>query len=134
MTQKRPVLERNHEDRWQAASDMQGTPIPGPHWLSVDLVQQCTLSSVLIDWETARSDDYWIEGKVNKDPETWGRVNCVRMEERIMKPPHIIDVLGCYYDSTGEGVTQASVFRLFINSTATKWGVSVWHLELYGSC
>jgi len=41
------------KDRWQAASDMNGTPIPGPQWLEIDLKQTCIAEKFIIDWETA---------------------------------------------------------------------------------
>lgn len=40
-------------DRWQAASDLNGTPIPGPQWLEIDLKQTCIAERFVIDWETA---------------------------------------------------------------------------------
>ena len=40
-------------DRWQAASDLNGTPIPGPQWLAIDLKQTCIAERFAIDWETA---------------------------------------------------------------------------------
>ena len=41
------------KDRWQAAKNMQGVPIPGPHWIEVDLEQRCICSRFLVDFETA---------------------------------------------------------------------------------
>jgi len=35
------------KDRWQAAKDMSGTPIPGPHWLAVDLKQAVRVWTML---------------------------------------------------------------------------------------
>jgi hypothetical protein len=40
-------------DRWQAASDMSGSPIPGSQWLEVDLGRTCVAERFVIDWETA---------------------------------------------------------------------------------
>jgi hypothetical protein len=62
-------------DRWQAAGDMNGTPLPGPHWLQVfaaaaqcrtsfdhgrkvSLQQPSLVFRVAIDWETAHCSDY----------------------------------------------------------------------------
>ena len=42
--------------RWQAAKNMKGEPIPGPHWIEVDLGgDECIVSRVLVDWETAHA-------------------------------------------------------------------------------
>lgn len=49
------------KDRWQAATNMRGTPIPGPHWIEIDLQKEYpveALSKIVIDWEDAYSD-YW---------------------------------------------------------------------------
>ena len=46
-------------DRWQAAANMQGVPIPGEHWIEVDLGRRCTVSRVLLDWEAAWSS-HWV--------------------------------------------------------------------------
>jgi hypothetical protein len=51
------------KDRWQAASDMGGTPIPGAHWVEIDLQRLCHIDSVLIDWEEAYSQHWTIKGK-----------------------------------------------------------------------
>jgi len=42
-------------DRWQAALNMQGTPIPGEHWVQIDLGSPCIITRVVLDWETAWS-------------------------------------------------------------------------------
>ena len=44
------------KDRWQAAKNMKGEPIPGPHWIEVDLGRSCTCSRFVIDFETAHSE------------------------------------------------------------------------------
>ena len=42
----------------QAAADMSGKPIPGEHWLLVDLQQPVQPTSVEIDFETAFAEEY----------------------------------------------------------------------------
>lgn len=39
--------------RWQAASDMGGTAIKGPHLVEIDFGQEVNVCTVEIDWETA---------------------------------------------------------------------------------
>ncbi len=48
-------------DRWQAASDMGGTAIPGAHWVRLDFHRNITIGKVVLDWEAAYSDDYRLE-------------------------------------------------------------------------
>ena len=57
------ILNRGDDwlkDRWQAASDMGGTAIPGPHKVEIDLGRDVRVCSVEIDWETAYAKDYTI--------------------------------------------------------------------------
>ena len=49
------------KDRWQAASDMGGTAIPGRHWLVVDLGRPVVADRVVLDWEAAFASKYRIE-------------------------------------------------------------------------
>ena len=71
------------EDRWQAASDMGGTAIPGEHWVTLDFTGALELegggdggagaavvfvNKVVLDWEAAYADDYRIEGRVDPPP------------------------------------------------------------------
>ena len=51
------------KDRWQAAKDMSGTPIPGPHWVAVGLDSSEVLHTVVLDWETAFADDWTLSGR-----------------------------------------------------------------------
>ena len=58
------------KDRWQAAKDMSGSPIPGPHWVSVQLDDSQSLHSVVLDWETAFADD-WALSVRKAGEDTW---------------------------------------------------------------
>ena len=40
---------------------MRGEPILGEHWIEVDLERICAPMKVLIDWETAFSDNWVVE-------------------------------------------------------------------------
>jgi hypothetical protein len=59
------------KDRWQAASDMGGTAIPGRHWILLDFSSLAANSSsilvtkIVLDWETAYATDYRIEGRMD---------------------------------------------------------------------
>ena len=45
-------------DRWQAAKNMKGEPIPGEHFLEIDLQREALISHIVIDWEDGYSDRY----------------------------------------------------------------------------
>ena len=48
-------------DRWQAAKDMTGKPIPGPQWVMIDLGRRAQLTRLVLDWETAYGKAYTVE-------------------------------------------------------------------------
>ncbi|KAJ1388479.1 hypothetical protein B484DRAFT_425807, partial [Ochromonadaceae sp. CCMP2298] len=48
--------------RWQAASDMGGTALPGEHWVILDLGRDTGVARVVLDWEAAFANDYVIQG------------------------------------------------------------------------
>ena len=63
------------KDRWQAASDMHGSAIPGSHWVILDISRMLSstneevyLTKIVLDWETAFASDYRIETRI--DPPT----------------------------------------------------------------
>ncbi|KAL3795547.1 hypothetical protein HJC23_009260 [Cyclotella cryptica] len=67
------------KDRWQAASDMGGTAIPGSHWVILDFSalytnsdQAAYVTKVVLDWETAFAYDYRIESRLNIPTSTGG--------------------------------------------------------------
>jgi hypothetical protein len=60
-------------DRWQAAANMQGEPLPGEHWLEVDLGAPHSLSRVLIDFEKAFAVSYTVQSRLAQG-EGWGTV------------------------------------------------------------
>jgi hypothetical protein len=45
-------------DRWQAASDMGGTAIPGSHWVQIEFPHPVRIDEVVLDWEAAYADEY----------------------------------------------------------------------------
>jgi hypothetical protein len=50
-------------DRWQAASDMGGTPIPGKHYLTINLQRLCKIENIDLDWEDAYSRHWMFYGR-----------------------------------------------------------------------
>ena len=51
------------KDRWQAAKNMQGAPIPGAHWLLVDLEATCVVERIDVEFESAFARDYTLKGR-----------------------------------------------------------------------
>jgi hypothetical protein len=116
------------KDRWQAAKNMQGVPIPGPHWIEVDLERACKVFKVLVDYETAYSADYAVFGR-NID-EGWISLADSKKGLLTLKPTnqHIVHEL-----ATDSSVSVRNV-KLSIRSIATRWGVSVWRFQIWGVC
>ena len=79
------------EDRWQAASDMGGTSIPGPHWLQINLKQSVQhITKVVIDYETAFADDYSIKCRSSSE-QKWGElvVSSRKVDSQVV-PQHVV--------------------------------------------
>jgi len=38
-----------------------GTPVIEPHWLEVDLQRPCHVTKIVIDWESAYSNDWVVQ-------------------------------------------------------------------------
>ena len=69
MIQDSPGKDWIH-DRWQAASNMHGTAIPGSHWVQLEFSEPIIINKVILDWEAAHADDYVLYGSM--DPITIG--------------------------------------------------------------
>ena len=120
------------KDRWQAASDMGGTAIPGPHNVEINFGRDVRVCSVEIDWETAYADDYAIhlDGERVFDgaaPET-RRVRTSGASPGVKgRPAHVV------HDVTLDECTPARALTIHINRGATPWGVSIWHVSVMGT-
>ena len=145
-------------DRWQAASDMGGTAIPGPHWILLDMGGRVGASRVVIDWETAHADEYRLEVRREPPPDgdggdaaAWsvlfdGGRDADRARRRVAtsgRSPGVRDrVVPLHYVHTidlprgGDAAAAAAAadfryLRLYIVRPAVGWGVSVWQLDVH---
>lgn len=120
------------KDRWQAASDMGGTAIPGAHKVEIDLGRDVRVCSVEIDWETAYADDYTIhlDGERVFDgaaPET-RRVRTSGASPGVKgRPAHVV------HEITLDECAPARALTIDIHRGATPWGVSIWHVGVMGT-
>jgi hypothetical protein len=112
-------------DRWQAASNMQGSPIPGTHYLHLFLNAKAIINHVIIDFETAYSDHYKLLGCITAD-------NCIILatsaNRKVVETSknHIIHRIELSNETPFISV------KLIIEKTSTQWGTSVWRLQLHG--
>jgi len=113
-------------DRWQAASNMQGSPIPGEHYLHLCLSQKVIIKHVIIDFETAYSNHYKLFGCVTADKcitELATSINRKIVDTSKNHIIHLVEINSEY---------PISSIKLVISKPSTQWGTSIWRLQLYG--
>lgn len=143
------------KDRWQAASDMGGTAIPGPHWVVLDFKRNVIVQAVKLDWETAYADEYRLEGSL-KPPSNTGSGSTVvegwtviynssieyhRSALRHIStsgvspgivtkklPLHVVH----YLNLSSLPQVELRYLRLYIVRPAAGWGVSLWQFDVVG--
>jgi hypothetical protein len=140
MTQQTPGTDWL-KDRWQAASDMHGTAIPGVHWVELEFPWYVeTISKVVLDWEAAFARDYRIE--VSMDQQDWHVVfdSHVDSDRRTSTesgqspgvtsktPLHIVHTV-----TVLDHVVPFKYLRVYIRKSAMGWGVSLWQVDVYGT-
>ena len=126
------------KDRWQAAKDMTGAPIPGAHWVEIDLERRCSVTRVIIDWEKAHATRYTVKGRsageaAHAETTTLAVGEKARVEKfTSSKRQHVIHDLEVV--RTREIQPAVEFVRVEIDRPATQWGSSIWELRVYGSC
>ncbi len=119
-------------DRWQAAKDMSGKPIPGPHFVLLSTSPNngfSAISRIVIDWETASASDIRISAVLSDSMSTliYKRGD---KRERSKSNKHIIDSIPINFKS--QNIGQIEKIRIDILSPETVWGSSIWHVEVFG--
>ena len=141
------MLVRVHrlKDRWQAASDMKGTPIRGPHWLEVDLGRPCRVTRFLLDWETAFASDYTVLGLAAATAAAPGLEDAATpvvladgaaVSSVTRAKQHVTHDLpaAAAASSAAPPPPWVQKVRLEIRKPATQWGVSLWQFQVFGVC
>eukprot|EP00946_MAST-07B_sp_MAST-7B-sp1_P003717 g3717.t1 len=121
------------KDRHQFASDMNGTPIPGKHWIQIDLHNDALmpgdLTSAQLDWETAYAEAYVFECA----PTSSGPYERREEESRRRVSPsakgHVIDDI---HFKPVDGEAGCRYVRLAIEHPATRWGASLYEIKIFG--
>lgn len=126
------------KDRWQSARNMMGDPIPGEHFLEVDLQRLCTVTKFLVDWELAWSNRYTIYGhtysggaavKTNSIPGLT-KLSVFRDARSSSMDKHVVHEMVVPHASPVS--VQYRYVRLVMHGGATKWAPSVWRFQIYG--
>lgn len=136
-------------DRWQSARNMQGEPVPGEHWLEIDLGRRSMITKILLDWEQAFCTDYTVFGhngaKVKGPDDTslttpiyldWKELTSGR-EARTSQPSkqHVYhELLLPPPPPSHSRKTKGSYrfIRLVMHRPATQWAPSLWRFQVYG--
>lgn len=124
------------KDRWQAAKDMTGAPIPGKHWLQFNLPRPAsTLTRVLIDYEVALSNDYAIDVSCLHPPGYWQTVHDSKRSSTALTKKERKGKMHVIHDITIKQKKCESFdkIKLRIRAPATRFGTSVWRFEAYGT-
>lgn len=129
------------KDRWQAASDMHGTAIPGVHWVVLEFPSVVSFASkVILDWEAAYARDYRIE--VSMDKVGWKVLFDSHIDSKLRTiaesgqspgvktktPLHILHTI-----TFPENEHKFKFLRVYIRKSAMGWGVSLWQLDVFGA-
>eukprot|EP00929_Paragymnodinium_shiwhaense_P084389 TRINITY_DN45113_c0_g2_i1.p1 TRINITY_DN45113_c0_g2~~TRINITY_DN45113_c0_g2_i1.p1 ORF type:complete len:349 (+),score=75.12 TRINITY_DN45113_c0_g2_i1:99-1145(+) len=136
------------KDRWQAAADMNGTPLKGEHWLAIEMEEEgAHLTRVVIDFEDAHAAEYiletgdslrgpWHELATIEEQSTGGRPvgfaqiwpggGPVKVQSRKQHVEHTLEK-----PEESRWLARKYV-RVRFTKPATAWGVSVWRLRMFG--
>ena len=135
------------KDRWQAAKNMQGVPIPGEHWVQLDFRKTVKeINSIVLDWETAFANKYAIEvsdseggwstlysrgftPKESPAPKYVGLVCGNARRDAATRKKHVVVTINC--QRSGDKRSSISSFRVKM-IPGTKWGVSLWEVDVLG--
>ena len=144
------------KDRWQAASDMHGTAIAGSHWIQMHFVDRVRVTRIILDWETAYSNDYSIQGCKVQPPPNDGKLKDGDCSVLLFDTRRTADVkhrsIHQYGQSPGVPKTRKLPLHVIhaLDDLPTDnndiwslrigirrpyhagWGVSLWRVEVYG--
>lgn len=105
--------------KWSSSRPTGSAPYSVENWLQVDLGKVQAVSQALVDWESSNSHDYRIEGSV--DGSSWTELARVQNTGTSNHRRDVIDF------------TTAHIRHLrVIGAPATKYGLNIWELEVYG--
>jgi chondroitin AC lyase len=105
--------------KWSSNRPAGAAPYTVENWLQVDLGKVQAVSQALVDWESSNSHDYRVEGSI--DGSSWTELAHV---ENTGTGNHRRDVV--------DFATAHIRYLRVIGTPATKYGLNIWELEVYG--
>lgn len=131
------------KDRWQAASDMGGTAIPGIHYVILDFHRYVKAFYAVLDWEAAYASAYQIKVKSLEDDEWKILFDGRNPKNKLLRavnqsgqspgvkfklPLHIVHSI----DLSRSKSVGFRFLQIYIVKPAAGWGVSLWQVDIYG--
>lgn len=105
--------------KWSSNRPSGSAPYTTENWIQVDLGRVTAVSQAVIDWESSNSTDYRVEGSV--DGQSWEQLAHVQNTGTGNHRRDTVD-----FD-----MAHVQYVRV-IGTPATKYGLNIWELELYG--
>ncbi|MFT4283849.1 MAG: discoidin domain-containing protein [Protaetiibacter sp.] len=105
--------------KWSSNRPTGAAPYTNENWLRVDLGAPTAVSQAVIDWESSNATDYRVEGSLDGD--TWSELAHVQNPGTANHRRDTVDF-----------ATAHVRYVRVIGSPATKYGLNIWELELYG--
>ncbi|PZQ87648.1 MAG: hypothetical protein DI534_14345 [Leifsonia xyli] len=105
--------------KWSSSRPTGAAPYTNENWLRVDLGRVRSVSQAVIDWESGNSVDYRVEGSI--DGLNWTELRRVQNTGTANHRRDTVDFASA----------QLRYLRV-IGAPATKYGLNIWELEVYG--
>lgn len=115
---KENAVDGNFNTRWSSLRKESGFD-KQEEWISVDLGRQTHIDVIELAWEAACSNNYSVE--VSNDNKTWKSVKQNLKSDSSLKDQITFDEL-----------IEARYVRIHSYSSATKYGISIYELSIYG--
>lgn len=135
------------KDRWQAAKNMQGEPIPGKHFIEITFKEPIGfIQDITLDYETAFSSKFVITAFSRNTFSRSGNILtlysykqknniCQTIPVDKSRKQHVVYILNCdeerflQKEKSIEG--NINVFKIEMEHS-TNWGVSLWNIGING--
>ena len=113
-------------DRWQAAANMAGEPLPGEHWVEIDLEGASRVAAVEVLWEKALARKWTAQARPSEENPWVAIAGGENAEEKELDETHVKH----WVQASGEGAVR--FIRILIHEPATQWGSSIWRVRVWG--
>ena len=119
------------KDRWQSARDMTGDPIPGSHFLEVDLGIESLITKIVLDWESAYCEHYSLvaHNGISKKSDMHRLAEGNDASRSFPRDKHIVHE---FRFSPTNAPERFRYVRLVMHKPTTRWAPSLWNFAVHG--